>query len=399
MSEHRHRRLLIIGAGPHGLTFALRAVEAGLRPGVDLEVVDPAGSWLRGWKQRFAAHRITTLRSPGVHHPALDPGALHRFAAERDQRSGGTYGQPITEAFNAFCDHLADDAGLTDIVNPVHAHLLAAEDGAVTVLCRDHDVITADHVVLASNPGRRRIPNWVDDLLPLPRTVLAHSGDVDLRGLDLVGETITVVGGGLTAAQLTLGAVDCGAEHVHLVTRRPLRSSTFDVDPGWLGPKHLADFWQLAPADRADAVFDARDGGSVPTSTLAELRRAEADGTVSLHEDARVVAGAISGDLPLLVLGDETHLCADRVWLATGTECTVDACRLLDDVAAVHPCAVHRGLPDLGHDLTWPGTTLHITGRLASLQLGPAAGNIWGARQAVDRIMPAVTAMSDSLSP
>lgn len=390
MPEHAHRRaLVIVGAGPHGLTLAIRAVEAGLRPGADFEVVDPSGAWCTEWRHRFAAHRIQALRSPGVHHPGSDAGGLSAFAQAAGLWSTARYGQPLTEAFNAYCDQLVDDAGLTDAVTPARAHLLAADEASVTVLCGGDHVITADRGVLATNPGRRRIPRWVHDFAPLRPDVLAHAADVDLRELDLDGETVTIVGGGLTAAQLALGASEQGAQLVHLVIRRRLRASTFDVDPGWLGPKHLSGFERLSPAERAAAIHRARDGGSVPHATLAALRRAESEGRIEIHENTRVVAGAAVEDRPAIVLGDETHVRSHRLWLATGTECTVDACRLLRDVVASHPCDQHQGLPDLPVDLSWPGTSLHLSGRLTGLRLGPAAGNIWGARKAAERILPA----------
>lgn len=63
------------------------------------------------------------------------------------------------------------------------------------------------------------------------------------------------------------------------------------------------------------------------------------------------------------------------------------AAALREAVATAHPCPVHRGFPELTRDLRWPGTSLHVGGRLASLQLGPAAGNLWGARKAAERIV------------
>lgn len=390
MPDVRHRSLLIVGAGPHGLTLALRAVEAGLRPGVDLEVVDPSGHWCVDWRQRFAAHRIERLRSPGVHHPGSDPGGLYAFADAAGLRSSARYGQPRTEAFNAYCAHLACESGIADAVTPARAHLLAADEESVTVLCDDDLVVEADRAVLATNPGRRRIPRWVVDLLPLPTAVLSHAADVDLRRLDLSSETVTVVGGGLTAAQLAFGALERGAERVHLVIRRRLRASTFDVSPGWLGPRCLDDFGCLPPAERARAIRAARDGGSLPDADLARLRSLEAAGALVVHEESCVVVASATTGRPTIVLDDETCLRSDRLWLATGTDCSVDACRLLDDVVTSHPCEQHLGLPDLDTDLSWPGTALHLSGRLAGLTLGPAAGNIWGARRAAERIMPAV---------
>jgi glycine/D-amino acid oxidase-like deaminating enzyme len=37
-------------------------------------------------------------------------------------------------------------------------------------------------------------------------------------------------------------------------------------------------------------------------------------------------------------------------------------------------------------DLRWPGTTVHLMGGLAALQLGPAARNLFGGREAAHRI-------------
>ncbi len=398
MPDVRHRSLLVIGAGPHGLTLALRAVEAGFEPGVDLEIIDPSGEWCAGWRERFAAHEIESLRSPGVHHPGPDPGGLYAFAEELGLRSDAAYGQPRTEAFNGYCTLLAREAGLTGRVTRSRAHLLAAGPRSVTVLCDDDVVFEADRAVLATNPGRRRIPGWVRDLLPLPRTVLAHADDVDLRALDLAGEVVTIVGGGLTAAQLALGAHARGAGQVHLVVRRSLRASAFDVSPGWLGPRYLDDYERLPPAERAEAILSARDGGSLPDAALAALCRLRDHDRLVIHERTNVVAGARTscGDA-MVMLDDASCIRSDRVWLATGTACTVDTCRLLDDVVTGHPCDQHLGLPDLADDLSWPGTALHLSGRLAGLRLGPAAGNIWGAGRAAERIMPTVFGTQETL--
>lgn len=386
MAADLSARLAIIGAGPHGLALAVRAVEHGYTPGEDLVVVDPSGRWLDTWIHQFAAYDIPSLRSPGVHHPGCDPGALGQWAQAHDRRSRAAYGQPRADAFEGFCDDLVRRHGLERSVIRGRARLLAADADSACVLLDEDRALEAARLALAVNPGRRRIPGWVTDLLPQPTDVVAHAGDVDLRHVAVDGDVVTVVGGGLTAAHLALGALERGARMVNLLIRRSLRVSTFDTDPGWLGPKELAGFAGLDPAARADAVLAARDGGSVPQSAAAALREAAAGGGLCLHEHSRVVAG-VRAERPVLVLGDERRVVSDRIWLATGTEATVDSCRLLDDVVTAHPCPVHRGFPELTEDLRWPGTSLHVCGRLASLQLGPAAGNLWGARKAAERIV------------
>jgi hypothetical protein len=380
--------LVVLGAGPHGLATAIRATEDGATPGDDLVVVDPTGGWLEAWEHSFAAYAIESLRSPGVHHPGSDPSALSSWSQANGRRSTAAYGQPFADAFSGFCGDLVRAHGLAGAVVPKRALLLSAGDGTgVSVLLDGHTLVEAERAVLATNPGRRRIPGWVDDLLPRPGGVVAHAADVDLRRFE-PGGVVLVVGGGLTAAHLALGALERGADRVHLLVRRSLRISTFDTDPGWLGPKELDPFARLSPAERADAVLAARDGGSVPAGIASALRKQERTGALVIHEHARVVAG-VRAERPTLVLGDERRVTGDRVWLATGTQPCVDACRLLDDVRATHPNHVHQGFPELTDDLRWPGTSLHLSGRLASLQLGPAAGNLWGARKAAERITAA----------
>ncbi|WP_395160208.1 GTP-binding protein, partial [Ilumatobacter sp.] len=49
------------------------------------------------------------------------------------------------------------------------------------------------------------------------------------------------------------------------------------------------------------------------------------------------------------------------------------------------------GLPVPNNDLRIGGLPIHVTGRLATIELGPAAGNLWGARQGARRITRAIT--------
>lgn len=46
--------------------------------------------------------------------------------------------------------------------------------------------------------------------------------------------------------------------------------------------------------------------------------------------------------------------------------------------------------PVLGPDLRWPGTPVHLMGGLTALQVGPAARNLFGGREAARRICRAV---------
>jgi cation diffusion facilitator CzcD-associated flavoprotein CzcO len=67
-------QVLVVGAGPAALSLATALTCR--RVPVELEVIDPSGTWMAAWNRRFAAQDIPHLRSPSVHHPHPDPFAL-----------------------------------------------------------------------------------------------------------------------------------------------------------------------------------------------------------------------------------------------------------------------------------------------------------------------------------
>jgi hypothetical protein len=91
-------------------------------------------------------------------------------------------------------------------------------------------------------------------------------------------------------------------------------------------------------------------------------------------------------------MGDETTHRADRVWLATGSEPDVTSHRLTETLCVAHPIPCAAGWPVLDEALRWPGTDVHLLGRPAMLALGPAAGNLWGARLGAQIIADHITA-------
>lgn len=397
MSIDADVEVLIAGAGPHGLAVALHLIDADERWRASIAVVDPRG-WLGAWDEQFARLDIAHLRSPAVHHPGPDASDLTRWTTSAGHRSERPYGLPSTDAFRAYVDHLVDEAGLDEAVTPTRLHRLGVRDDEVTALLGDGTTVRCRHVVLATNPARRRIPSWAFDALPVAPDTLTHAGDVDLRGLDLTGEHVVVIGGGLTAGHLVVGAVARGAR-VTMLARRPLRTSMFDTDPGWLGPKELDGFDAIDdPLERLHRCRDARNGGSLPPWMIRRVKALAAKGDLDLRAPARVCGAHVHGTGLSLMLGDETTLVADRVWLATGTEPAITGDRVTAPVAESHPIPVCDGVPVLDEHLRWPGTPVHLVGRPAMLRLGPASGNLWGARMAA-RLIASHLAGSDPGEP
>jgi hypothetical protein len=62
----------------------------------------------------------------------------------------------------------------------------------------------------------------------------------------------------------------------------------------------------------------------------------------------------------------------------------------LRQVQEQRPIDLVNDWPVLGSDLRWPGSAVHVMGALCALQIGPAARNLFGGREAAQRICRAV---------
>jgi hypothetical protein len=80
----------------------------------------------------------------------------------------------------------------------------------------------------------------------------------------------------------------------------------------------------------------------------------------------------------------------DRIWLATGHRQGVSQHPLLRQLQEQSPIDLVNDWPVLASDLRWPGSAVHVMGGLSALQIGPAARNLFGGREAAQRICRAV---------
>lgn len=383
-------RTVVVGAGPGALAVVLALQCRGL----DAEplVIDPSGTWLARWRRRFRAQGIPNLRSPAVHHPHPDAFALLGRADHHDLvRSGGVH-LPTTALFDRFIDELVEDHALAPLVRADHvARIDVDRDGAPSVVTGSGEVVRADRVIVATD--RRVAPDVARDPdLPADRVCGVDGADV----ADVcAGERMAVVGGGLSAVHLAIGAARRGAEVV-LVARRSLEVRRFDTHPSWLGPTRQREFQSLTDAEaRRRAIINARGGGTVPHRFRRELAELEEQGAVTCIERAELAAcraGRDGIDIELRGRGDvPLHIGGlDRVWLATGGRIDVTSDPLCGALIAGAPATVAGGLPDLDADLCWPGTRVHLLGASAGLVLGPTAGNLVGLRRGAQRIAAAL---------
>lgn len=387
-------QVLIIGAGPAGLASALvlachagdpagRGVDAPMTTS-DLEVVDPSGRWMSAWDRRFSAQAIPHLRSPAVHHPYPEPFALLEHArGEGLVPSGGTQ-LPTTGCFASFIQCTVRDNGLDQVITAAGAAEISIDAaGRPTVTLDDGSIRRPERLIMATNARRPLIPAGLADALEDGRAVLGDAADV--ADTPNAGRVV-VLGGGLSAAHLALGAVERGAT-VAMITRRRLAVRRFDTHPSWLGPKKRRPFEQEPdPSVRRRIIDGARGGGSIPHRIRRRLDLAIRDGRLELRERVCPVGAVPHGDALRLCLDDGSHVDTDALWLATGGAIDVTADPLCASLLARFPTPIAGGLPVLDPDLSWPGTRVHFTGFTTALTLGPTAGNLIGQRRAASRI-------------
>lgn len=136
----------------------------------------------------------------------------------------------------------------------------------------------------------------------------------------------------------------------------------------------------------------ARNGGSITPRYQKILKQYIANKRLSIHTRTTIKSKQfdpvsqtwkLTTDPPIADLPSEI----DYICFATGMKTDVTEMPLLQSMNRDYPIETINGLPCLTDDLMWKADVpLFVTGRLASLRLGPAAPNLEGARLGAERI-------------
>ncbi|MCB1153459.1 FAD-dependent oxidoreductase [bacterium] len=396
------RDWLIIGGGIHGTHLALVLTAAKAVPPERVRILDPHVTPLARWRQLTDNAGVRFLRSPMVHHLGLREFPIDRFVRTSEARPYRKfippYNRPALKLFNAHADRVIADNGLADLFVQGRAAGLARIDGGWRVTTEAGAVIDARRVLLA--PGvsdQPRVPDWAAKLRAAGAAV-QHVFDEDFDRHALPPwESLVVVGAGLSAVECALALAARGHQArargesasggVTILARHEVRVSQFDSDPGWVGPKYLDGFSRVTDyAERRRLIREARQAGSVPPNTARRLRRALREWRVG-YRLGEAIDAKFRGNGMVLEFLDGSEIVCDRVVLATGSLERRPGGAWLDRAVEelslpIAPC----GFPVPSDALEWaPG--LHVTGALAELELGPAARNIVGARNAGERFV------------
>jgi len=379
---------LVVGGGIHGTYAARELLEAGV-PRSELVVLDSHGELLAAFRKQARACGMETLRSNYVQHIGPSSFGLERFAEARyreDELVPTRHSQvrPTLDLFLDYADHVIDRFDLADLVRERTVTGIRREDALVVETTEKP--VRAERVVLAIGPGNRyRRPDWADV------AGVEHVWD-DLRPpterID-AGETVWVVGGGITAAQFATSIADHA--DVTLCTRHQLQTALREADPKWLNWQYIArELHSLPPgsAARYERLQEARNDGTIPSYLKTELE----DSAVTVHRDE--ITDVFETDDGLLVsCARESGTTVDRIVLATGFRPVFDHPFVRQLGSSLSLARGYRGMPTLDDDtLAWQtqdGTDSNVivTGKLAAGSVGAFAGNIPGARRAAERIV------------
>ncbi|MEM7165563.1 MAG: FAD/NAD(P)-binding protein [Planctomycetota bacterium] len=382
---------LIVGGGIHGVHLATRLIEQGDFSADELAIVDPGDRLLERWRCNTGVTGMTHLRSPGVHHLDLAPFSLLQFAKDPSRGGDGElaepYSRPSLSLFNTHCDRVIAKFGLAAVHHQDRVVSCLPDKQRVLVRLAKGGWVEARNVIFAI--GMSEQPYWPDGV-PQGDARVQHVFAAGFGGWPTTSdERVAVLGGGISAAQVALRLSREG-HRVRLVTRHAFREHRFDSDPGWLGPRLIADFDRHKKTSRRrEIITKARHRGSVPPDVIRPLRRAlEQDEIIWEQQDVEEVIPA--SDVVYVRYSNGLVVEADRVLLATGFTPNRPGGAMLDSLveSASLPCA-DCGFPIVDETLRWH-RRIYVTGPLAELEIGPISRNIAGARVSADRIVSTV---------
>ncbi len=382
---------LIIGGGIHGTHLSNVLVnEAGVARG-RVRVLDPYDEPLARWNVCTENTGMAYLRSSVVHHLALHPFDLKHFAERIGARRpfAHPYKRPSLALFSKHCRRVIRRGALNEFrLNGTATALQACESAGFTVeTCAGE--LKARRVALAiGSSGQLQWPDWATRL-KRRGAELYHLFEPGFDRQTLASSAhVAVIGGGISAAQVTLALLEDGIGDVTLIRRHPRREHQLDSDPGWIGPKHQEPFRAIDDWDRRRRVVSAsRHTGSMPPALARRLAHAHRDGRATVVQKSISRADLSKEGLITLFDGaDRAIVSVDRVILSTGFSSRRPGggwvSKAVRDLGL--QCAT-CGYPIVDESLQWhPG--LFVTGPLAELEIGPVSRNIVGARQAAKRI-------------
>ncbi|GGQ49127.1 NAD(P)-binding domain-containing protein [Streptomyces asoensis] len=373
--------LLVVGAGPYGLSVAAHAAAAGLT----LRVF---GRPMASWRDNMPGGMF--LKSEPWASNLSDPEGRLRLDAYCATRGvTARHGEPIpVEMFADYGLWFARHA--VPAVDERTVTRIAARPGGFEAVTADGETVRARTVALAVGVMPFvEIPAPLRGLSPALVSHSSHHGDLDrFRGRD-----VTVIGGGQAALETAALLAEQGSR-VRVLARAE-RLHWNDVPPAWERP-----WWQSARTPHSGLgcgwrnwFYAERPGlyRLLPEPTRARIAgtalgpagawwvRDRVEGSVEVRLDHEVTAArAVSGGVRLEMAGAESFE-TEHVIAATGFRATRDRLTLLSGELRGSLATVPDGSPAVGRDFESSRPGLFLAGLVTAAGFGPAMRFVYGA--------------------
>ena len=380
--------VVIVGAGPYGLTAAAQLLGRGLKVAI-------FGKTLELWRDHMPKGMF--LRSHWWATNLSDPQKKYSF--DRFFKQFG-YKKIYPVPAERFIDYAlwfqenavpnVDETYVSSIVREGNQFLLTLEDGRT---------IRSKAVIMAI--GLYYYANWPAEYKGFPADLLTHSFEHnDFSRFN--GKTMLVIGGGQSAVEYTALLLEAGAQ-VHLVSRRSIhwlgpdrahertlwekiKAPDSGIAPGWKNwaLEHLPYLFYFFPKERKEYYVR-----NLYQAAASDWLRDRVIGKASLHEGQKVreMQPADDGMAVTLVSGEQFHV--DHVMLATGYEVNLERLQMIDPSLRAE-IKTDKGVPELSNwfESSVPG--LYFVGLSSLYGFGPLFRFVVGAKSAGERVAAAV---------
>lgn len=374
--------IIIIGAGPYGLSVAAHLKSRGV-PTLVL------GKSMELWKKMPARLCLKSVWTASSLSDPVDAYSIDRYIAEKNLARQ----EPISLPFfldyaQWFQDHTKPD------IDPTYVQSLRADGKSFNIELVDGRTLKASKVIVAAGISAfAYVPEYAHDL---PASLAGHTGDhTDLSRFK--DQYVAVVGNGQSALEFAAMLNEEGA-HVEIIARHQvhwhskiLYENTGFVrhifyPPGDVGPpginwivafpqfyRHLPDHIKYPVHRRA-----VLPGG-------AKWLRPRIEGHVRITQNTQIVKATPQGESLCLELSDGTNREVDYLFFGTGYRHDIQKLTFIDG-ALRQQVQEKNGYPRLNRWYESSVPQLYFVGALAGYTFGPTCRFISGAKAVAQQV-------------
>jgi thioredoxin reductase len=390
--------VVVIGAGPYGLSAAAHLQHAGIEPCV-------VGQSMAFWKQNMPGGMLLRSKSEASN---IDAPQKHLSIAAYEKAIGRKISDPLPiEDFIAYGEWFQKQ--VTPKLDTRQVRHVSHDGSIFELTFDDGEKVHAKSVVLALGIGL--FFHRPEQFASIPRELAPHSSELNDFS-QFRGKRVAVIGKGQSALEYAALLYENHAD-VQIVTRAPAltfrpfawRKNLFRKLTPW--PLRGLSYRILPPTDlgdirtarkMADPDLFRRQSPEVQEKLLKDCAKpvgaywlpSRLDG-VPVRTGVSVASAGRAGSTLKLVLSDGATDQVDLVVLATGYKIDISKYHILDDSLKQHVQQTPDGYPVLDASLQTTVDGLYMAGVIAEKTLGPTLRFVTGTSNAGPRLAAAIT--------